>query len=80
MTAMTIATASDDAATLAEQHTRAEIDKLLAAMLKLAVKQATFNTEAAKMKHQPAWYPAVAISVAAAAGAALATLLTKFIG
>lgn len=80
MTSMTTATASDDAATLAEQHTYAEIDKLLAAVLKLSVEQAKLNAEALKIKPEPAWYPFVAMPAAAAVGAALAFLLIKFIG
>lgn len=53
--------------TLSDQRTIAEIDKLLAERSKLL-------SESAKMERERAWYPAIVVATALAAGATLAKL------
>lgn len=65
---------------LPDSRIRAEIAKLMAETVKLGAEQAKLNAEAAKMQRERSWYPAIAITTAAGAGAALFAVLVKFFG
>ena len=79
MTAMTTATAPDDADTLANRRTSTEIDQLLLEMLKRAAEQNKHAAEPAKMKLESDWYPVIAMVTAAGIGAAITGLLIKLL-